>query len=157
MVNTKKVADRRSLHFESLDDILTDVERLGEGEIRTSGNWTPAQNVQHVGRLIGFSVDGFPFRAPWYLRLVGPLFKRQALSKPPPPGFGLGGQLEALVPDPDVTWDQALDELRATIQKAKRDGMSEPSPILGRMTHDEWVRLHCRHAELHFSFLHPAG
>jgi hypothetical protein len=61
------------------------------------------------------------------------------------------------VPDEDVTWEQALSELRETIDKAKRDGMTHPSPVLGRMSNDDWVSLHCRHAELHFSFLHPAS
>ena len=32
--------------------------------------------------------------------------------------------------------------------------MSKPSPVFGPMTHEEWEQLHCRHAELHFSFIH---
>ena len=28
-------------------------------------------------------------------------------------------------------------------------------PLLGTMTRDEMEQLHCRHAELHLSFIHP--
>ena len=47
-VNTKQVTKRRQLHFETIADILRDIEQLAAvtsetGEsIRADGNWTPA-------------------------------------------------------------------------------------------------------------------
>jgi hypothetical protein len=29
--------------------------------------------------------------------------------------------------------------------------------MLGKLSIDEWNRLHCRHAELHLSFMHPSS
>ena len=57
----------------------------------------------------------------------------------------------------DVTWEDAMKRLRTEVGRARDAGrMTRPSPILGRMSHNDWVRLPCRHAELHFSFMHPA-
>jgi hypothetical protein len=33
--------------------------------------------------------------------------------------------------------------------------MTATSPVLGRLSHEQWVQFHCRHAEMHFSFMHP--
>ncbi len=52
MIETKKVTDRRTLSFRSLDDIQADVEALDGSAIRTTGNWTAAQIVQHVTDVI---------------------------------------------------------------------------------------------------------
>ena len=30
------------------------------------------------------------------------------------------------------------------------------NPFLGELSHEDWIKLNLRHAELHFSFFHPA-
>jgi hypothetical protein len=157
MLATKRVTDRRPLSFDSLDAILADAEALGAGKIRTSGNWTAAQIVQHVGKLICISVEGADFKAPWYVRLGGRLMKKPALTRTWPAGIKPPKQFDPLAPDDDVTWDQAIDELRTNIARAKDVGMTHPSPLLGPLSNEQWIQLHCRHAELHFSFMHPVG
>ncbi len=57
------------------------------------------------------------------------------------------------MPPADVTWEDAVEHLRTIISRAKDEGMTGRSPVFGQLTHDEWVQMHCRHAELHFSFL----
>ena len=157
MVRTRTVNDRRALAFRTLDDLLADAEALGSGEIRTSGNWTPAQIVEHVGRLIACSVDGFPKRGSPLIRLVARLMKKRVLTRPLPAGYPLPGRFAFLEPAPDATWPEAMEQLRRAVERAGSERMSRPSPILGAMTHEDWVQFHCRHAEMHFSFMHPAG
>ena len=47
-------------------------------------------------------------------------------------------------------------DLGAAIERAGSQRMKHPSPVLGKLSHEQWEQLHCRHAELHLSFLHPA-
>ena len=47
----------------------------------------------------------------------------------------------------------------ATVNTGNVQGESKRSrsPFLGELTNEEWTKLQCRHAELHLSFLVPAG
>ena len=156
MIETKKVAGRRALRFAGMDEILADAEALGRGDIRTIGNWSAAQIVDHVALLIGFSIDGFPARAPLALRVFGRMLKKRSLKGGLPAGFKFPANFGFLAPAEDVTWADALNLLRKEIGRARDRGrMTQPSPILGRMSHEDWIKLHCRQAELHFSFMHP--
>ncbi len=158
MINTRKVADRRRLRFSNLQEVLADVERLDAvGGRRTTGNWSDAQIVQHVARMVNLSLDGFPGRAPLALRMVGKLMRQSALTKTLQPGFRFPARFAVLAPDPDVTWDRAVDDLREAVGRFRAQPEVFPSPVLGPLSHEEWEQLHCRHAELHLSFMHPAA
>ncbi len=156
MVNTRRVADRRSLRFSSLGDVLRDVEQLSSGgPTRAAGNWTPGQVVDHVARIIEFSVDGFPVpRASLPLRIVGRLVRQWALTRPMRPGLKLPQTFQFMVPEAGVTWEAAVKRLQSAIARAQSQRMKHASPVLGRLTHAQWEQLHCRHAEMHLSFLH---
>ncbi len=156
MIVTKKVKDRRRLSFTSLDDIQADVEALNGSAIRTTGNWTAAQIVQHVTDVITLSVDGFGFRLALPLRVLGRLLRSQALSRPMRPGFNVPAAMRARLPSDQLPLEQAVASLRETIGRAKSERMTKASPLLGALTHEQWVQLHCRHAEMHLSFVHPA-
>ncbi len=154
MIDTRKVSERRTLSFSSMKDILDDVTYLDSGDPpRTTGNWTAAQIVQHVGRLIAYSIDGFPGRAPLPLALLGRLVRKKAMARPLRPGLRT---FDFLKPDDHVSWEEAVEFLNRTIARLDRERMRKKSPIFGRLSHEEWVRLHCRHAEMHFSFMQPS-
>lgn len=138
-----------------MNDLLADIDALDRrGEVQSTGNWTAAQNVEHVARFIDISVDGTDLKASLILRLLGPMVKKSVLAKPMKPGFKLPSKLAArFVPPADVTWEDAVNHLRTIIGRAQKERMSGRSPVFGQLTHEEWVQLHCRHAELHFSFL----
>ncbi len=161
LVDTKRVAERRELHFHTLADILRDVEQLaavtsetGESICR-DGNWTPAQIVEHVTFFINGAIDGFTFTAPFLIRLLARPFKKHILTKPMKPGIKLPARMNVVLPDPDTTWEDAVSALRDAVRRIDSgERMTQPSPLLGAMTHEDWVNLHCRHAEMHFSFMH---
>ncbi len=163
MVDTKKVAERRELHFHTLADILRDVEELAAVTSETGesicgeGSWTPAQIVEHVTFFITGAMEGFSFQAPLVFRIMGKFFRSSILNKPMKPGIKLPASMDVVLPDPETTWDDAVAALRdaaARIDCGQR--MTKPSPLLGAMTHEDWVKMNCRHAEMHFSFMHPA-
>lgn len=142
---------RRELRFQTLADILTDVESLASVPVTSLGEWTAAQNIDHVRRLIRVSHAGADFTMPWYFRLLGRLMKSRVLGSPFKPGMKTA---PAFQPPAGITMDEAIAAFRAEVELASRPGaMSRPSPFLGKMTHDDWEQLHCRHAEHHFGFI----
>ena len=60
-INTATVKNRRQLHFNSLDEIAAEVERLAAcQQVRTIGNWSSGQVLQHLASTMDNSIDGFP-------------------------------------------------------------------------------------------------
>lgn len=158
-VQTRNVKDRRTLRFTWLGDLLADVQQFDGATVTSTGNWTPAQIVQHVAKFIHFSIDGFQGRMmPAIVRALARLFKRRILTQPMKPGITLPGRFDLLLPDPEVTWDDAVAEIWRAVDRVQQgERMQQFSPILGALTHEEWEQLHCRHAEMHFSFLKAGG
>lgn len=156
-VNTKQVANRRTLTFESLGDIVSDVEQLGDN-VKGEGNWTAGQNAGHVATMIEFSLDGFPtqIKAPLIVRMVAPMMKSRFMKKTFSPGIKLPESFKSLLaPDPSTLWETSVNRLRTVAERVEGGArMTARSPIFGKMSHEDWVRLHCRHAEMHLSFLH---
>lgn len=154
-VDTAKVADRRKLQFNSLDDILAEVDRLGATRLRTLGNWTPGQILMHLSIPIVWCLDGAPVRAPWFIRLFGWFVKNRFVKNPMPAGFQLPrSSAEHLIPA-DTSWEDGVAALKKAIERLKTEPQRHPSPFLGVLTPEQWIQLHCRHAELHLSFLVP--
>ncbi len=156
-VNLKQ-APRRELHFTSLDDILADVEAVTAGPHHTTGNHSATELVWHVAYFIDKAATGFGYRAPLPLWLLGHALKPLGIvNRPMKPGIRPPRSLDRRFwPGPSVTLDAARDYLRRAIAAAKEPGrMTHPSPVLGKLTHDQWQTLHCRHAEMHLSFIHP--
>jgi hypothetical protein len=54
-----------------------------------------------------------------------------------------------------ITAQEALEQLRKAVARLRAEKMTARHPVFGRITHDEWARLHLRHAELHLSFAVP--
>ncbi len=154
-VVTGKVAGRRELHFESLDELQQEAERLADGEIELLGNWSLAQILNHLTITMTNSLDGFPFRAPIPMRLVMPLMrlfmKKRFLTKSLPAGFQIPKNASAMVPGKTSTAD-ALAALQAVIERLNAESKRSPNPFLGSLSVDEWNHFHLRHAEMHLSF-----
>lgn len=155
-------APRRDIYYNTLDDLAADLDRIeaaiDAGTISSTGNWSPGQNMQHVGLLIKGAYDGIPFSMPAPVRFLARLFlmnKVRHQEKPPPAGLiKLPKSAAFLQPDPDITDRQGLEFLRAQLERIRSgERMTNPSPLLGRMTHDDWVNLHRKHASLHLSFI----
>jgi hypothetical protein len=155
-IDTSKIPNRRQLHFDTTQDIADDVERLNQGKIKTLGNWSGGQILRHLSIVMDGSIDGAKARPPWPFRLLGRFFfKSRILTKGMTPGFQLKGQPARVLVPPATDWQEGLQIFRRAIQRQKTETKREPHPFLGPLTRDEWNRLHCRHAELHLSFLVP--
>jgi hypothetical protein len=144
---------RRELRFASLAEILADAESIADKSVTGIGGWTPAQNIDHVRRLIRVSHAGADFTMPWAFRVLGRLIKSRSLRSPLKPGMKT---VDSFQPPAGLSLDDALAAFREEIRVASRPGaMSHPSPLFGPMTHEQWEQLHCRHAEHHFGYIVP--
>lgn len=156
-VDTKRVVGRRKLRFNSLDEIVAEAERLATSDCQALGNWSLGQCFTHLARGMDLAIDYDPtIRANLLIRLVAPLFKNSLLNKGMTPGFRLPKRAAAkLIPAP-VETQAGLDALRRAVERQRRETRRVDSPFLGKMTAEEWEKLHLRHAELHLSFYVPA-
>jgi len=157
-IDTGKVTGRRQVHFNNLDDVLADATALAaSGNVKTLGNWSAGQIFEHLARTYNLSIDGFPPVMPGFVRFLLRLFmKRRFLRKPMPPGFKLPAKAEALLPPP-IGLQEGFAHLSDAVQRLKTTATRMPNPVVGRLSREEWDQLHCRHAELHLSFIVPVS
>ncbi len=159
IVDTAKVTGRRELHFTCLDDIRADVEQVaGAGEIKTLGNWSAGKIFQHLGLVMNKSIDGFQSQMPWIVRvLMGFFMKKKIINKPMGAGFKLPAKAARELVPGETSLEQGLQTIRRGLERLKTETKRVNSPFLGKMTLEDWSKLHCRHSELHLSFLVPVS
>ena len=158
-VNTGAVAGRRILRFESIDQVLADVDRLVEaeraGRLRRLGNWTLGQTLGHLAGWAEYGYTGFPLKVPFFIRWILRLRKQKFLYGPMRAGVKIprleGGTLAT---DP-MTTEEGLGRFRRVMERLKKETPTVPSPVFGQLTHQESIALSLRHAELHLGFLLP--
>jgi len=160
-VDTKKVTDRRALRFESLDEALRDIDSLvaaeGAGTLRRTGNWTLGQTLGHLAFWANAPFDGYPpmRRPPWIIRALIPLFRNRFLHKGLSPGFRIPSVEDGTFGIEPLSTDEGHRRVRAAFDRLGRVAPDRGNPALGPMSHEEWIALNLRHAELHLSFQHP--
>jgi hypothetical protein len=150
-------AARREVHYASLDEFQADVERLTNGKFRTVGNWSFPQILDHLAKTMKCSLDGFGFRAPWFIRAAAPFIKNSFLTKPMKAGFRLPKKMSALLPANNLSLPAAFDNVRNVIARCQSETPQGAHPVFGKLAGQEWTSLHLRHAELHMSFVVPEG
>ena len=152
-IDTKTISGRRSLEFDTLDDVLADAEILTTKQATTVGNWTLGQIFQHLANAMNLAIDGSDHRAPWYFRLIGPMILKSILKKGMSPGYQLSEPAASLLlPEDDLGTEAGLEALRQAIARMKTEDHREPHLAFGKMSREKWEKLHLRHAELHLSF-----
>src|SRR5262245_34400382 len=85
-LDTGKVAGQRVLQFESIDQMLAEVDRLVEaeraGRLRRLGNWTLGQTLGHLAAWAEYGYTGAPLKVPFFIRWILRLRKQQFLYGP---------------------------------------------------------------------------
>jgi hypothetical protein len=161
MINTKTVRDRRALRFGTLGDVLSDAEMLAEaargGTLRATGNWSLGQALAHLATWVNIPFDGYPEMRPpaWWMRLVRPVITWWLVNKGFPAGVRIAGAEGGTLGIEPCEIDEGLTRLRTAYGRLATDAPQQTSPVFGPLTHDQWIKFHLRHAELHLSFFHP--
>jgi hypothetical protein len=155
-VETKNVVGRRKLKFASIDEAVADAEKcVSSPQTKMLGNWPLGQLLMHLTLAMNSSIDGISAKAPWFIRLLSPLFKGRILKHGMSAGFKLPKEVEAGFFPAAPSSQEALEKFRAAANRIKTERMTSPHPVFGRLTHEEWMKLHLRHAELHLGFAVP--
>jgi hypothetical protein len=154
---TGQVLGRRGLHFATIDEALTEADRLAVaerlGETRCLGNWTLGQNLGHLATWVQMSFDGVPMKVPLFVRLMMRPMRNRVLYKPMGPGRNIPRVSNGTFGTEPLSLDAGLSRFRQTFTRLKNETPSKPNVLLGPLTHEEWINLHLRHAELHLSFV----
>jgi hypothetical protein len=146
----------------TVEDLLAEIERVAvaeaAGRVRPLGNWSPAQVVWHISRLMELSFDGFSWRyrrgPTWLTRLIRFLSWRWLIQLAFAPGFQNPPEAAALEPPPAVSMEEAVADLRRQVERIRRgERMTQAAGVEGPYSHEQWLYIHLRHAELHLSFL----
>ncbi len=154
-VKTGKVTNRRSLRFQTLEDLEHEAHTLATSAVVQLGNWSLGQIMRHLSISITGSIDGYHYRAPWPMRIMAKFFFKNAfIHKSIPAGFQVPNGAANMSPA-ETTTPEGLKLLLAAIGRLKNETKRESHPFLGTLTRDEWNQLHLRHSELHLSFAIP--
>ena len=154
-VETAKVQGRRKLDYTSLEEVVADADRLGSGPVQTLGNWSPGQVFRHLAIAYNGSIDGITMTFPWPLRLIARIFKKKLISGSMPAGFKLPASGAKVMTPAPVSTEEGLAELRAAVQRLRRETHRASHPVFGEISKEDWDRIHRNHANLHMSFLVP--
>lgn len=159
MNRTASVA-RRPLAFRTIADALEEIDRIVEaerqGRLRRLGNWSAGQNFHHLATWINYAYDGYPpsLRPAWIIKFVARTFMKTKFLKGPMPG----GVRIPRVPNgtfgtEETPTDVGANELRRAFARLQAGCPTQENILFGKLTHDEWIQLNLRHAELHLGFL----
>lgn len=162
MVDTGKVADRRTLRFSAIDDVLAEVDRLVAAErggtLRCTGNWSAGQNFGHIAAWIEYGYEGFPMKPPpWLVRIMlRYIMKPRCMRSGMRPGMRIPGAKDGTWGTEPMSTDDGAKRLRAALMRLKnREPAKFHSPAFGQVSEDDRATMTLRHAELHLGFLHP--
>ena len=159
VVDTGKVDGRRILHFDSIDQVLDDIDRLVSaeraGRLKKLGNWTLGQALGHLATWAEFAYTGVPLKPPFFIRWILRFQKRKFLVGPMPAGVKIPNVEDGTLGTEPLSLDEGLRRFKNVLQRLKVEEPTLPSPIFGKMTHDESIALTLRHAELHLGFFVP--
>jgi len=142
---------RRELRFKTFDEALAELDRLEAGRVETLGVWSHAQILEHCAAAVEKSMDRFTKRAPWFIRLtLGRAAKRRILKQ----GYMEAGYGDRKTERKEGDAKAAAQRLRNAIARYRtHTGPLDGHPFCGRLSRDEWDKMHLYHTANHLGFL----
>src|SRR5262245_43581572 len=118
---------RRPPHLRTLDDLITEVQRLvaahNQGELRATGNWTLAQIFWHLAQFIECSFAGCPFRYKdgpvWLSKVLKWMAWRWLVRMALRPGYKNPPEAAVLEPASDVDFGEAAAYLLRQVDRMR--------------------------------------
>jgi len=159
LVDTGKVVGRRILRFESIEQMMAEVDRLVEaeraGRLERIGNWTLGQTLGHLSAWAEYSYTGIPLKTPFFIKWILRLRKQKFLHEPMHPGVKIPGVEGGTLATEPVPLEDALERLKRVMAKLKSQAPTITHSIFGQLSHDEWIAINLRHGELHLGYQIP--
>jgi hypothetical protein len=152
-------AQRRKLRFNSIDEVLAEAERLAaaerEGRVTQLGNWTLGTILNHLATWAEFPLCGYPpsIRAPLPVRMILRLMRNKILTQGMMPGIVIRGIPGGTLGIEPAATGQSLPRYRTALEQLRTTCPTVVNPVFGKLSHNQWLQLNLRHAELHFGYL----
>ncbi len=147
---------QRPLMFDSIDEILPEVERLSAGEVTTTGQFTYAQILEHLARTLDIVCGDGKLVVSLPMRIFARAMRPVVLSRPIRPGFNLPSSAQWVMwPKDDVNPNEALRHFRSALARYQATEPLPAHPLFGSMTRPQHDKLHCGHCAMHLSLVHP--
>jgi hypothetical protein len=151
-IDTSKI-DRRKVRFSTPADLHADVAKLvaadRAGTLTACGNWTLGQALGHLAAWVSFSFDGYPIKPPFFIKWILKRRKHQYLNVGLPGGVHIPRVKGGTVATDVLTTDEGVRRFSHQWARLEKGKPTQKSPIFGDLTHEEWIQLNLRHAELH--------
>lgn len=157
-VDTGKVAGRRTLRFNTPDEVLRDAESLvaaeRTGTLKQIGNWPLGTTLGHLSAFIDYAYDGFPaqLKPPWIIKVLIRTQRRKFFEGPMPAGVKIPRIKQGTLGIEPFSTAEGWARCKRSWERLAAGPPKDPHPIFGPLTHTEWKAMHFRHAELHLSF-----
>lgn len=146
--------------YETFDDVRAELDRFEEaharGTLRTTGGWSAAQILEHCSMPILGALDGATgVQLPRYMRVAGrfvfkPMLGRSRMK----PGIKLPKSASAWIPEESLTFERGMSSMRGVLDRlSSGERMIHDSPLMGKMSHEQWTTLNLDHCRLHFGFI----
>lgn len=160
-MKTKRL-DRRKVRFSDLDEILVAAEELSvASQVRQLGNWTMGQIFEHLAKSLHSSIDESKAVVSWRIRTIAFLLRPIVLRFGLPSGVSIENSssvaADEFLPSDTTSTKSGLRLMREAITRVQSSRMVARHNLFGKLSHKQWTQLHCRHAELHMSFLQVEG
>lgn len=157
-IDTTK-AERRTLRFETVDELLAEVDRIvaaeQAGTLRRTGNWTTGQIFNHVSAWVLYGYNGYPADARWFTKIMFRARMTAVLNNPMRAGVIMPHVPNGTYSTDVVSTEEGAEKLRGAFTRLKNgEPCTHASQVLGELTQEERIQYNLRHAELHLSFLH---
>jgi hypothetical protein len=163
MNSTSNPPNRRSLHFNTIDDAIAEATRLAAadraGKLKQLGNWSLGQALAHCAAWSDFAFIGYPHQVahpPLPVRLIARLLRNRILTKAMMPGMKIGRVPNGTLALDILPTDEALPKFVNAFTRLRDECPKNDNPVFGPLTHAQWIQLNLRHTELHLSFHLPA-
>jgi len=152
---------RRSLRFNTIDEAIAEAERLAAaeraGQLSRCGNWTLGQALSHLATWATYPFDGYPdrVRAPLPVRMILGLMRNRILTRGMMSGVRIRGIPDGTLGIEPLDTEEGLRRFRSAFERLKSRCPETVNPVFGKLTHEQWMQLNLRHAELHLGFQLP--
>ena len=158
-----QIADKKAWvarSFQSPTQLQNELDQIEQahrdGTLSTAGGWTVGQCLDHCATLIESSYDGFDLKISWPLKLLGRLILKRVITKEGAqikPGIKLPARAGKLRPLENVSIEHGLEKMRHQLNRIELgERMTHPSPVFGKLTHQQWVGIHMSHCRMHMGF-----
>jgi hypothetical protein len=156
-----KSVERRKLRFASLDEAIADADQLvaadSAGTLRRIGNWDLGQTLGHIATWAEFPFTCYPpeVNAPFPVRMALRALRGRILNTGMITGVKIGRLPGGTLGMEKIEATVGAERLRKAFTLLNAECPKRVNPVFGSLSHEQWIKLNLRHAELHLSFQIP--